>query len=76
MTPFIIIVAGCCLLYFLSWIVYYKGIVNVIVVLGLTIPPCFAFLFFAIDRKNGIALTPILIFTICHLIYGVINFVV
>ena len=75
-TPFIIIVAGCCLLYFLSWIVYYKGIVNVIVVLGLTIPPCFAFLFFAIDRKNGIALTPILIFTICHLIYGVINFVV
>lgn len=74
-TPFIIIVAGCCLLYLLSWIVYYGGIVNVFVILGLTIPPCLAFLFFAVDRKNGIALIPILIFTICHLIYGIVNFV-
>ena len=75
-TPFIIMVAGCCFLYFLSWTVYYVGIVHVIVILGLTIPPCLAFLFFAIDRKNGIALIPILIFTICHLIYGVVNFVI
>ena len=74
-TPFIIIVAGCCLLYLLSWIVYYGGIVNVFVILGLTIPPCLAFLFFAVDRKNGVALIPILIFTICHLIYGIVNFV-
>lgn len=74
-TPFIIIVAGCCLLYFLSWIVYYGGIVNVIVILGLAIPPCFAFLFFAIDKKNWIAIIPISIFTICHLIYAVANFI-
>ena len=73
-TPFIIIVAGCCFLYFLSWIVYYAGIVNAVVISGLTIPPCLAFLFFAMDRKNGIALIPISIFTICHLIYGVVNF--
>ncbi len=75
-TPFIIIIVGCCLLYFFSWIVYYIGIVNSIVILGLTIPPCLAFLFFALDRKNGIALIPISIFTICHLIYGVANFII
>ena len=75
-TPFIIISAGCCLLYFISWIVYYNGIVNAVVILGLTIPPCLAFLFFSIDRKNGIAIIPIFIFTICHLIYGVVNFIV
>lgn len=73
---FIIIVVGCCLLYLFSWIVYYSGIVNAIVILGLTIPPCLAFLFFAIDRRNGIALILISIFTICHLIYGVANFII
>lgn len=75
-SPFVIIVAGCCLLYFLSWIVYYGGIVNEIVILGLTIPPCLAFLFFAIDKNNGIAVIPISIFTICHLIYGIVNFII
>lgn len=75
-TPFVIISAGCCLLYFISWIFYYVGIVNTGVILGLTIPPCLAFLFFAIDRKNGIAIIPISIFTICHLIYGVVNFII
>ncbi len=74
--PFIFLVVGCCFLYFLSWIVYYGGVVNAIVILGLTISPCLAFLFFAIDRKNGIALIPISIFSICHLIYGVVNFVI
>ena len=74
-TPHIIMVAICYLLYVASWIAYYNGMANVIVILGLTIPPCLAFLFFAIDRKNGIALIPISIFTICHLIYGVVNFI-
>lgn len=74
-TPFIIAAGGCCLLYFISWIVYYAGIVNTIVILGLIVLPCLAFLFFAIDRKNGIAIIPILIFTICHFIYGVVNFI-
>ena len=74
-TPFIIISAGCCILYFASWILYYVGIVDVFVILGLVIFPCLAFLFFAVDRKNRIAMIPISIFTICHLIYGVVNFV-
>ncbi|MBD5097330.1 MAG: hypothetical protein HDT40_10145 [Lachnospiraceae bacterium] len=75
-TPFIIAMITCCLLYFASWTIYYLGIVNTIVILGLTIPPCLAFLFWAIDRKNLIAVIPISIFTICHLIYGIVNFVI
>ncbi len=64
-----------CVVYFVSWIFYYCGITNAMVVIGLTIPPCLAFLFFAIDRKNMIAVIPISIFTICHLIYGIVNFI-
>lgn len=75
-TPFLLIAAGSCLLYFVSWIAYYCGIVSTIVVLGLTISPCLVFLFFAIDRKNRIAIIPISVFTICHLIYGVVNFII
>lgn len=75
-TPLVIILAACCVLYFISWIVYYMGKVNALVILGLTIPPCLAFLFFAIDRKNGIAIIPIVIFTFCHLIFGVVNFII
>lgn len=75
-SPHIIAAMICCLLYFASWVFYYIGITNAIVVLGLTIPPCFAFLFFAIDRKNMLAVIPISIFTICHLIYGIVNFII
>ena len=64
-----------CLLYFTSWIFYYSGITNPMVILGLTIPPCLSFLFFAIDRKNIFAVIFISIFTICHLIYGTVNFI-
>lgn len=34
---------------------YDFGLTNAAVILGLTIPPCLAFLLFAVDRKNGIA---------------------
>lgn len=73
-TPLIIAAMICCLLYFACWIIYYIGVVNMIVILGLTVPPCLAFLFFAVDRKNMLAVIPILIFTVCHLIYAVENF--
>lgn len=75
-TPLIAAVLICCLLYFASWIAYYAGIVNVAVILGLTLFPCLAFMFFAIDRKNLIAVIPISVFSICHLIYGVVNFII
>jgi len=75
-TPLIITVMICCLLYFVSWIGYYFGIVNAVIILGLTIPPCLAFMFFAIDRRNMIAVVPISIFLFCHLIYGIFNFII
>lgn len=56
--PYIITVIVCCLLYYASWVCYYIGIVNALVILGLTIPSCLAFCFFAIDRKNEIAIIP------------------
>ncbi|MDR0861421.1 MAG: hypothetical protein LBN30_01380 [Oscillospiraceae bacterium] len=75
-TPPVIAMIICCLLYFMSWGFYYIGITNALVVLGLTVPPCLAFLSFAIDRKNMIAAVPIIIFTVCHLIYGIVNYIV
>ena len=72
----IVAVIICCLLYFACWAGYYTGIVNVVIILGLTVSPCLAFLFFAVDRKNMIAVVPIFIFTICHLIYGVVNYII
>lgn len=74
-TPLIIAVFICCLLYFISWIFYYSGITNAIVILGLTVAPCLVFLLFAIDRKNMIAVIPTLIFTVCHLIHGIVNYI-
>jgi hypothetical protein len=74
--PFIVVVMICCILYFASWGAYYIGIVNVAVILGMTIPPCLAFLFFAIGRRNIIAVVPISIFLICHLIYATVNFII
>ena len=40
------------LLYFTGWIFYYFGVTNPLIILLLTIPPCSAFIFLAIDRKN------------------------
>ena len=75
-TRFIMVVIINCVLYFICWMFYYIGICNAGVILGMTIFPCFAFLFFAIDRKNNIAIIPISIFTICHLIYGLVNYMI
>lgn len=75
-TRFIMATIICCLLYFLCWIFYYVGVTNGIVILGLTISPCLVFLFFAIERKNMIAVIPISIFMVCHLIYGIVNYII
>lgn len=75
-TKTIIAVICCCVIYFLSWIFYYWGMTNTVVILGLTIPPCMAFLFFAIDRRNYISIIPISIFTICHFLYGFVNYII
>lgn len=75
-TKAIIMMICCCAIYYLCWLFYYGGNTTAVVILGLTIPPSLAFLFFAIDRKNYISIIPIAIFTVCHFIYGVVNFIV
>ena len=75
-TRFIIATIICCVLYFLCWVFYYVGVTNAIVILGLTIFPCLTFLFFAVDRKNMLAVIPISIFMVCHLIYGIVNYII
>ena len=74
-SPLLISSAFCIGLYFLGWVLYYNGIVNPMVIICLTLPPCIAFIFFALDRKNIIAFIPAVCFTICHLIFGTVNFI-
>ncbi len=45
------------------------------VILLLTLPPCLAFILFAIDRKNLPAILFATVFTVCHLTFRVVNFV-
>ena len=75
-TKTIIAMICCIVIYFCSWVFYYLGVTNGLVILGLTIPPCVAFLFFAVDRKNYISVIPIAIFTVCHIIFGVVNYII
>lgn len=75
-SPLIIATIISCICYFAGWIFYYKGITNTLVILDLCLLPCLAFLFYAIDRKNKIAVIPIVIFMICHLIYGIVNYII
>ena len=62
--------------YFIGWILYYNGIVNLIAIILLTIPPCMAFILYAVDRKNVIAIISTVIFTVCHVIYGAVNYII
>ena len=63
------------LLYDICWFLYYQGVTGAAILLGLTAFPCIAFLLFAIDRHNAVAVVPIVLFTACHLIYAFINFI-
>ena len=74
-SPLIIGTVLCCLLYYAGWVCYYRGVTNAVVVLDLCLAPCLAFLCFALDRKNAIAVIPTLVFAVCHTMYGVINFI-
>ena len=66
----------CVVLYYAGWAIYYSGITNAAVILGLCLVPCGAFLLFALARKNGVALVAAGAFTVCHLAFAVVNFMV
>ena len=63
------------IIYFVGWILYYIDIVNTVIILDLCIAPCLAFILLSIARKNLVALIASIIFMICHVIYGIVNFI-
>ena len=71
----IIVSLAMVIVYFAGWILYYNGIADPLVIVLLTIPPCVAFVVYTIDRKNMIAAALAGIFTVCHIIYGFVNFI-
>jgi hypothetical protein len=66
----------CVAIYYIGWMLYYMTNVNHFVILLLTVPPCLAFIFFAADRKNLPAVLFATVFAVCHLVFGVVNFIV
>lgn len=65
-----------CAVYLFTWIFYYHGIANSLIVFLLCLTPCLAFAFFTIERKNVFAVIPLIVFSVCHMIYGVVNFMI
>ena len=74
-SPLVIATMVCVIVYYIGWLLYYTGIVNVWVILLLTIPPCLAFILFAADRKNLPAVVFATAFAVCHLIFAIMNFI-
>ena len=74
-SPLVITAIVCVMVYYVGWGLYYFGIVNIWVILMLTIPPCLAFILFALDRKNSPAILFAIGFAFCHLIFAIMNFI-
>ncbi|MBO7586044.1 MAG: hypothetical protein J6T13_02555 [Bacteroidales bacterium] len=74
-SPLIITAIVCVAIYYIGWALYYTAKVSPIVILLLTVPPCLAFILFAIDRKNLPAVLFATVFAVCHLVFAVVNFV-
>lgn len=76
LTPLLLAALCCGGLYAAGWAFYYAGFTSPPVIVLLTLPPCLCFFSFALDRKNYVAVVPIVVFTICHLMYGIANFMI
>lgn len=74
-SPLLFCAVLCVLLYYAGWAFYYLGSTNTLVVLLLTLPPCAVFLVYAVYRRNIIALVPAAGFTLCHILYAAVNFI-
>ena len=70
----VILMVACILLYYIGWGIYYCGITTPFVILLMTVPPCLAFILFAIDRKNLPAIVFSSGFSVCHLIFAIVNY--
>lgn len=62
-------------LYLGAWLFYYGGNAGAVIIILLCLMPCLAFGCYAVDRRNIPALIPLAGFSICHLLYGIINFI-
>lgn len=74
-SPLIIATIICVAICYIGWALYYTANVSPILILLLTVPPCLAFILFAIDRKNLPAILFATAFAVCHLVFAVVNFV-
>lgn len=74
LSPLIIGVIACLVAYYTGWCLFYSGIVGKLVIGLLTLPPCIAFVLYAIDRKNLPAILFASGFMLCHVVFGVVNY--
>ena len=75
LSPLVVASIACVVVYWLGWVLYYRGIANAWVILLLTLPPCAAIILFGADRKNLLAVLLASGFTVCHLIFAMMNFI-
>ena len=73
-SPLVVATIACIAAYYIGWLLYYAGITTPWAIFLLTLPPCLAFILFAIDRKNLPAVVSAAGFTVCHCIFGVVNY--
>ncbi len=62
--------------YIVTWFFYYQGNTHSIIIVLLCLMPCLALGSYMMDRKNYLAILPLLLFSICHLLHGILNFIV
>lgn len=74
LSPLVVAVLACVLVYLAAWGCYFAGIANALIILLLTLVPCAAFILYLADRQNDIGLIPAVLFTLCHIIFAIVNF--
>ena len=74
-SPLVFATAVCLIVYYITWVLYYFGAVDTLIILMLTILPCLAIVLFAADRKNIPAIVSALLFAVCHLVFAIVNFI-
>lgn len=62
------------LLYYGFWLLYYQATTNAMILWGLTIFPCLAFLLLARAEESKLALFLTILFTICHMVNTFLSF--
>ena len=74
-SPLVIASIACVVIYYVGWALYYHGIAEAYVILLLTVPPCAAFILYAVDRKNIPACVFATVFAVCHLVFAILNYI-